>query len=493
MSGFTRRSFLKVMAAIPIYLSAGNLVSVAATTARVRYDVRSSNGQAMLKLYAKAVKAMKSLPEGDPRSWMFQWYTHQVNGTITKSDEITRIYPVASAWRALANDMWDTCQTHGGGNQDLFLPWHRMFIYFFEDIVRSMSGDESFTLPYWNYSTTDLATRGILPDEFRRKDDPVFGSLYVDNRNQGVNDGQPIQGNIQPGNPRDPLNLSSLAICSYSLRPPQQGFCLHLDLNLHGNVHVRVGDTRNMGRVQWAANDPIFWLHHCNLDRLWASWNAGRRSNPNISQDFVFSDKDGNKVVRNTSAFMDLQQLDYSYDVLEPVPVCEPREARMREEKEVTRLAKVPEVAVRLGSEPVRILLDPVPMAEGGRRDLSERFAELPNENRVFLVLRNLRTDIQPGVLYELYLNLSSTEDPEKHAAHFVGTINFFEAETSRPKKEMEEGLSNRYYSFDITDVARRLGTVSRHEQSSSITFVPAGKAIKASQPSIGEIEIVAN
>ena len=26
--------------------------------------------------------------------------------------------------------------------------------------------------------------------------------------------------------------------------------------------------------------DPIFYLHHCNLDRIWESWNRLGNSNP---------------------------------------------------------------------------------------------------------------------------------------------------------------------------------------------------------------------
>jgi tyrosinase len=36
--------------------------------------------------------------------------------------------------------------------------------------------------------------------------------------------------------------------------------------------------------------DPIFWLHHCNIDRLWAEWNArGFRNTANAYwKDFQF-------------------------------------------------------------------------------------------------------------------------------------------------------------------------------------------------------------
>lgn len=47
--------------------------------------------------------------------------------------------------------------------------------------------------------------------------------------------------------------------------------------NIHNNVHVLVGG--DMARVDIAAFDPIFWLHHCNVDRLTAMYQA---SHPGI-------------------------------------------------------------------------------------------------------------------------------------------------------------------------------------------------------------------
>ncbi|KAI9764995.1 MAG: hypothetical protein M1840_007917 [Geoglossum simile] len=44
----------------------------------------------------------------------------------------------------------------------------------------------------------------------------------------------------------------------------------------HNSVHVLVGGSGggHMGRVDYAAFDPIFWLHHVNIDRLFAIWQV---------------------------------------------------------------------------------------------------------------------------------------------------------------------------------------------------------------------------
>lgn len=112
-------------------------------------------------------------PEGNPLNWIFQWYTPFRAGDRTKQQELNRVYPSPSANRTLAEKMWNTCQAHSSGQrEDFFLPWHRMFITYFEDIIRQVSGRHDFTLPYWDY--TDPSQQ-VLPIEFRRPGDPVWG------------------------------------------------------------------------------------------------------------------------------------------------------------------------------------------------------------------------------------------------------------------------------------------------------------------------------
>ena len=47
---------------------------------------------------------------------------------------------------------------------------------------------------------------------------------------------------------------------------------------VHGTVHVILGGNGHMSYPDLAAFDPIFWLHHCNIDRLFAMWQV---LNPN--------------------------------------------------------------------------------------------------------------------------------------------------------------------------------------------------------------------
>lgn len=45
--------------------------------------------------------------------------------------------------------------------------------------------------------------------------------------------------------------------------------------SVHGTIHVTVGQSNgHMTYIPYSAYDPIFWLHHTNVDRLFAMWQA---------------------------------------------------------------------------------------------------------------------------------------------------------------------------------------------------------------------------
>lgn len=441
---------------------------------KVRYDARSPQGQAMLAVYAQAVGQMQTaIAEGSPTSWVFQWYTHNVRGDRTKAGELNRIYPSPSPDRDLANEMWNTCQAHGKPVEDYFLPWHRMYVYFFETIIRQVSGNADFTLPYWNYSTQDMAVRGVIPPEFGQSG----SALFVDKRNAGVNAGQPIQGSNQGA-----LSLSSLAECTYSPSGAAAGFNQALDFGLHGNIHVLTGNGQNMGSVPWAAGDPVFWAHHGQIDRLWASWSAGGRANPTdptwLDKTFVFADANGQKVVAKISDFVDIATLGYSYDALEPVPPCPEAEAFAEAEPQVRAAAD----DVQLGTRPVRL-----PLRDGGG---AAAFAEeVPEGLRTYVKIEDLAAQAQPGVVYNVYLGLPEGADPAESDRHLVGTINFFGAVPHGDEGHgaHAEAMAERFVSFDVTEVARQLGD----DAAPSVTIAPVGQPAAEARPVLGRVSLV--
>ncbi|KAK4446173.1 hypothetical protein QBC34DRAFT_152132 [Podospora aff. communis PSN243] len=49
---------------------------------------------------------------------------------------------------------------------------------------------------------------------------------------------------------------------------------------LHNWFHGIIGFGGHMGAPQFAAFDPIFWFHHCNIDRYFALWQAANPPDP---------------------------------------------------------------------------------------------------------------------------------------------------------------------------------------------------------------------
>jgi hypothetical protein len=88
----------------------------------------------------------------------------------------------------------------------------------------------------------------------------------------------------------------------------------------HDLVHVAVGaGGGNMGRPQTAARDPIFWLHHANVDRLWNRWLDDRdHYNPDdadwYDQEFPFYDEPGKRVTLSVGDVLAQAAGAYRYD-----------------------------------------------------------------------------------------------------------------------------------------------------------------------------------
>ena len=488
MARSTRREFVKQAAATASLPILSSSILADAQTPKVRYNVLSPEGQAMVRKYAEGVRLMKNKPATDPCSWTFWWYTHAI--PVPKATAINNVFgSTPSPARDLAERAWWTCQPHQNGqNTDNFLPWHRMYVYFFEKTIRALLHDDSFTRPYWNYSPglPSSPTSGVMPAAFRSPGVPAFAPLYVANRNPGVNTGSPIDAH----NPGDLSATSAMAETTYSPHSPKQGFCNNLDFNLHGNVHDLVGTTTNMGWVPTAAQDPIFWMHHCNIDRLWASWNKNGHPNPNDqnwkNQRFWFAGPDCKAASQLVGDVLSIEPLGYTYQEFQPGPrLVASRALALNAQEPVATSTVATSASVALSGATTRVALQIAAGAPQNRAFDLTLNAPAPDLGRYYLVIRDLQVKSQPGVLYDIYLDLPEAASAEARAAHKVGSLNFF---TAMPGMRMDE--PTRFVSFDISGLVKKLGA-SVASGAVNLTITSSGQPAEGSQPVIGSVSIV--
>jgi tyrosinase len=137
--------------------------------------------------------------------------------------------------------------------------------------------------------------------------------------------------------------------------------------------------------------------------------------------------------------------------------------------------------------------LEPVAVKEGSKpMPLHERIAVLPKDKHVYLIVKNLHADAQPGVLYHLYLDLPDGAKTEKSQSHFVGTLNFFDAVRHGDQHEKTvHKAPERFYQFDITDLARTLHAKNLLTAAPTLTIAPAGQPAEKANAVIGEISLI--
>jgi tyrosinase len=222
----------------------------------------------------------------------------------------------------------DYVSTHNAANgtdkpfheSPLFLPWHRQFILDFESDMRKALVDfqreSDFTLPYWDWAadaasatpqtapvwSTDLMGGDGDADEIVTTG-PFRSTNWVSapKRPEGLsaNRGRFLERGFGRGRaatlPTQAEVEKALAIPTYdetpwdssspyhsSFRNALEGWVVPPGLSgpgLHNRLHQWVAGLE--GSMLWmtSPNDPVFWLHHCNLDRIWAQWQA---KNPGI-------------------------------------------------------------------------------------------------------------------------------------------------------------------------------------------------------------------
>ncbi len=399
-----------------------------------------AENDAIVTGYAAAVKTMKERDPDDPTSWSYQANIHGALGEQEKP-------------------LWRQCQ-HGTW---YFLPWHRMYLYYFERIVRAAvvenHGDPEWTLPYWNYCLGEQ--HAMLPKPFQKPPHGAAGPLYVDSRDPRLNRGEEGMA-VSVTSPVNALNSREFTGKAMFGGPPTgfehggRNFGV-LESEPHNLVHVAVKGL--MLYPETAAQDPIFWLHHANIDRLWSEWlgmTGVHHENPTeadwLGFEFSFYDENRNEVRMSPEQVLaTAAQLGYIYDTESvpppgpppPVPPA-PRAAALKPPPK--EMIGATSEGVTLTGQPETV---PVPIADRA----AEGFGE---DVHAYLNVEEVAGESNPGVSYLVYADLEGGEPPHPESPHFLGTLSFFGIERARnPVGDAQPHSLGA--SYDITPVAREL------------------------------------
>ncbi|XP_049361830.1 polyphenol oxidase E, chloroplastic-like [Solanum verrucosum] len=281
--------------------------------------------QEYITKYNTAIQKMKSLDKDDPLSFIQQANIHcaYCNSGYKELGFPGVPLQVHFSW--------------------LFFPFHRWYLYFFERILGSLIGDDTFALPFWNYDSQ-------VGMQFPSLYNDVNSSLYDPNRNQNhfppnvidlgfttidldASDQQKINNNLTMMY----RQMLTNAPCPQLFfgnpirggEQPIRGMGT-IENVPHNSVHRWVGNPNNkfrenMGTFYSAARDPIFYAHHANVDRMWTIWKTlgGNRRDFNdrdwLDSAFLFYDENRTLVKVTVQDCINNEKLGYKYENV-PIP-----------------------------------------------------------------------------------------------------------------------------------------------------------------------------
>jgi tyrosinase len=465
--------------------------------------------------YARGVAKMMSRALSDPASWWFyaaihgeyvnpstSWYKKNParfpDWGFTKPAPKVPTIPLPT--QQLQDLYWNQCQ-HGSW---YFFPWHRGYLMAIEaqlrqDIV-SVGGPASWALPYWNYFGGAKGAQYVMPPAFAKKTlpDGSANALYVTMRygpdadsktyiptaaGEAAHPGDPnfgygevtadsMQNNLYTG--------SDLVTPPPGFGGPQSGFAHsgsphgNFESNPHDLVHVYAGggiSNTNFGLMAnpgTAALDPIFYLHHCNIDRMWALWNANGNANPTDTKwlngptrKFAMPGAGGKPWYYTPGQVANLSKLDYSYQelVAKPTPAAPAAMLAAR----LTRLGAAPATKKAMAALKGPVLPKKTELLGASKSALriqgvaSETAVKLDTRvrrkavaslakasmtappDKVFLKVENVRGDFDAAAL-SVYVNLPEKAKPGQSQEYLAGTVALFGLDRASAKDGQHAG-----------------------------------------------------
>jgi tyrosinase len=495
-TSFSRRALLQGSAAVGALSLAGGTTARAAGP-KTRHSAFSPEGKKALASYAKAVEIMRNRSRqdpADPLGWTYQYKIHwypdhgdtlvlpdgSVDFAALQRDQIAELDAFfgppgpTNTRRTQAEATWGKCPHSNSSTIALdFMPWHRKYLFCFELIVRKLSGDDDFALPYWGYM--DGKTSQVLPPEF-----DAIGSPLRNARSPKSSQG-------------DPMTLSFFGGRFWSDRTFAV-FSRAAEGTPHGSVHNFVGaGDHDMSSLFRSPRDPVFWLHHCEIDRIWeGAMKAGFQPPAGawLNNKHQFFDESGklveltNKDVLKTELIKDLP--GYVYQTVPQPPAAPPIAVAAQAPEAGPRraLAAAANIAVRGGMQTTVMVvvapLDAASLAADGTR-------------RIKLEISDVTLDRRAAAEIGLYVNApadATGETLRKYEVGILSTFGILPGAGPTHAGHAADGPPN-VQSFDVTDVVVQLQREGRWSGEPRLTTVEITGSLGNSVLRLGKVELI--
>jgi tyrosinase len=464
--------------------------------------------------------------------------------------------PILQTWRdgvrllkaASGNVSWaNFAAIHGDANNFnlcphgnwYFLPWHRAYLLTYERAVRQLTGNNDFALPYWDWTADRQMPPAFVEPTFNGQPNSLFESqrdatptdslpdstvgpaiisqILIQSPFETFGTSRPIDSSGQPQNNLD----QSWIICEHC------GTEGTLEATPHDLVHVFVGGL--MGQSN-SALDPIFMMHHCNLDRIWWMWiQAGGTDSPDplwsgMTFQNNFFNPDGTPYSPMVSDLLVPEPLGYTYtDTPVALPAAAQSSAAVAQLDRFKSLYTVSNIATAKSAgvasfvakveQPaatvakyLEIAVDVAPTAlapVAHRKSPSSGFEILSLSNarqlylsgaRCYAFLRELDFAEQANTEFRVFLNCDdlSAGTPTTNR-HYVGSFGFFGNHGGHGGREAKKPS----IGIDLTSTIQRVyGSATTPSaklrlQIQPVALRPAGKANGTTKPNRVEVAII--
>jgi tyrosinase len=227
----------------------------------------------------------KSTSDMQPADWdLLIDAINKLHGTGVKRPAYRDFVKVHThAMKTAAGMAWQVHTMNDMGMKGInFLAWHRQMLIRFEQRLQQVHA--SAFIPYWDWIANPKPPAQISK--------PVLLDSWSVDRDSDLN-----------------LMPSAADVRAVKDRKRFPPFQFALETGPHNAVHVAIGGDMN---TPGSPADPIFYMHHANVDRLWYEWQKEHpEQNPPNMDEVLEPNLLMNKV--RVSGVVDRTALPYSY------------------------------------------------------------------------------------------------------------------------------------------------------------------------------------